>query len=519
MEILVVETNSITKANKVEDKHAQTDEFIDVNMEKNKRLKKSEEESDMLKHLRNETVKLFLKAFQTQNKWIKLYLIALLLVVSGTSSYMLVDLITSYLNYDVITTSQLYDETPAVFPRVTICNYNPFQTAYAAQFLAQVNAHISPNVSFFDAEQVGNLSSWEVLQLASKIYAAAWLTINGENFTDAQRKSLAHDANDVIFACQYNYFACEIATDFVRVFDNTFGNCFVFNSAGPSWKTADVSSSSAGLNLNVYVNFHANLSLFNDITGGLGAVVRIENNSYLVDNSLVGSEVHLAPGMITSIKVSRTFKVALERPFSNCDVPNDDSASESFLAEYPLYRLLYHSAYQYTRETCFVQCYQSRLGQECLCVDSYYLSLLVDKGFCLTEAELNCSAEFWQDFDWNECLDSCPLECNQTVYAKSISSVNSLGHYNALLIGESPNLASDFGQRVISAEMTARSFVGVSVFYETLSYALVTEAEKMDIVGLLAGIGGNLGLFLGVSIFSFCEIIEIVLELYFIRRK
>jgi len=35
---------------------------------------------------------------------------------------------------------------------------------------------------------------------------------------------------------------------------------------------------------------------------------------------------------------------------------------------------------------------------------------------------------------------------------------------------------------------------------------------------MLASIGGNLGLFLGVSVFSLCEIVEVALEIYFVKR-
>jgi hypothetical protein len=47
----------------------------------------------------------------------------------------------------------------------------------------------------------------------------------------------------------------------------------------------------------------------------------------------------------------------------------------------------------------------------------------------------------------------------------------------------------------------------------------MTESPQMDIIALLASIGGNLGLFLGVSVFSLCELIVVFMEIYFIRAK
>ena len=39
----------------------------------------------------------------------------------------------------------------------------------------------------------------------------------------------------------------------------------------------------------------------------------------------------------------------------------------------------------------------------------------------------------------------------------------------------------------------------------------------MDIAALLGNIGGNLGLFLGMSMLSVCEIIEILIEIFLIK--
>ena len=64
-----------------------------------------------------------------------------------------------------------------------------------------------------------------------------------------------------------------------------------------------------------------------------------------------------------------------------------------------------------------------------------------------------------------------------------------------------------------------KSFVNVYVYYESLNYAESSETPQMNVGQLLASIGGNLGLFLGVSVFSLCEIVEVLIEIYFIVKK
>ena len=61
--------------------------------------------------------------------------------------------------------------------------------------------------------------------------------------------------------------------------------------------------------------------------------------------------------------------------------------------------------------------------------------------------------------------------------------------------------------------------MSVNIFYESLSYMESTESPKMNIVSLLASMGGNLSLFLGVSVFTLAEIVEVVIEIYFIVKR
>ena len=78
-------------------------------------------------------------------------------------------------------------------------------------------------------------------------------------------------------------------------------------------------------------------------------------------------------------------------------------------------------------------------------------------------------------------------------------------------------LLTDFRTPFNSAN-AVNSVVKVNIFYDSMSYELSTESPKMNIVNALASIGGNLGLFLGVSVFSLCELVEVALEIYFFKQ-
>ena len=117
------------------------------------------------------------------------------------------------------------------------------------------------------------------------------------------------------------------------------------------------------------------------------------------------------------------------------------------------------------------------------------------------------------------CLPLCPLECNQTLYKSSITFSRLYRSQYLAYIQKNANLSSDFINRSIDSSTAEESFVSVNVFYESLSYTLSNETPQMDGVSLFGSIGGNLSLFLGVSLFSLCEIIELIMELILIRKN
>ena len=179
--------------------------------------------SDLIKHLRNETIKLFFKTFRTKSKWIRFYLGALLFSCTGITAYMIIGLVISYLEYEVLTTSQTIDETPALFPKVTICNNVNFQTEYAVEFLRQVNREVNESVNLFD---VGNE---HLKRLASQVFILAMKKINAD-FSNEQKRKLEHEPYDLLHDCQFGNKECSINDEFIWTYDKSFGNCYVFNS-------------------------------------------------------------------------------------------------------------------------------------------------------------------------------------------------------------------------------------------------------------------------------------------------
>ena len=103
-----------------------------------------------------------------------------------------------------------------------------------------------------------------------------------------------------------------------------------------------------------------------------------------------------------------------------------------------------------------------------------------------------------------------------TTYEECISFYQILDKNFSKKLRENSNLTSDFINRTMNFETTKESFVSVNIFYDKISYTISRESPQMDLNSLLASIGGNLSLFLGVSFFSICELIDSLIEIHFI---
>ena len=119
----------------------------------------------------------------------------------------------------------------------------------------------------------------------------------------------------------------------------------------------------------------------------------------------------------------------------------------------------------------------------------------------------------------DKCAPLCPLECNTTEYKTTLTSNRLIGDIFVGHLQKNSNLSSDFIGKPVNAQQAGDSIVSMDIYYDSLSYTLSTESAKLDIVSLLASIGGNMGLFMGISMLSVCELVEILIEIYLQKKK
>ena len=152
--------------------------------------------------LSNSFAQAIIALIDTQNKILKIFLFLCVILSSGLASYLVIELIITYLTYPVLTSTRTLFETPTLFPKITICNQNPFITQYAFEFVRNRSLIISPKLNIFDSNQTSSLSYISKVETFKKINAASLQIMN--SLTDENRLKLAHSIDDLMAFCSFN---------------------------------------------------------------------------------------------------------------------------------------------------------------------------------------------------------------------------------------------------------------------------------------------------------------------------
>uniref|UniRef100_A0A914DJB1 Uncharacterized protein n=1 Tax=Acrobeloides nanus TaxID=290746 RepID=A0A914DJB1_9BILA len=95
--------------------------------------------------------------------------------------------------------------------------------------------------------------------------------------------------------------------------------------------------------------------------------------------------------------------------------------------------------------------------------------------------------------------DQCSIECDRWTYSTS----------NSYDFGYSPGAYEWFNDRSPNwtEEYVKNNFVALNIYYKELTYSYFEQLQGSDLVVLFSNIGGNMGMFVGMSLLSCTEVI------------
>ena len=218
-----------------------------------------------------------------------------------------------YLEYQVTTKIRFHDEKTSDFPAVAICNYNPFVTEYAIDFLIGLIEKTSPNSS-----KPQNLSKIELINehlktnpyLKDHVRYLVW----SESMSNTEKQKLGFPLKKVILSCRFNTMDC-IDTGFTWKYSWQYGNCYVFNSDNQF--KLQTKGENFGLTIELFKGFDELAPIF-EPESGLKLIIYNQTNDF--ENDYYMEKIGLEPGKSIKLSFKRNFIEKLNKPYSECDL-------------------------------------------------------------------------------------------------------------------------------------------------------------------------------------------------------
>ena len=222
-----------------------------------------------------------------------------------------------------------------------------------------------------------------------------------------------------------------------------------------------------------------------------GARIFIYNQSTLYSES---EGVDIPAGFETSVILKKQITVGLLQPYTQCSIQSNSKISSS-VNDTEYLDLFDKLGLRYRSNDCLNFCKNDLIINRCNCIDNdfkfFNLRNLILPRFCdwSSHKDVECYKVNNNDI-YNTCIPKCPFECD--FYTLSISSSTAKFPTKSALndLLQSSDYLNSIEQR--DGDLTSK-VMKVNIYYENLSYEMLSESAAMTVITLLGGLGGTLG--------------------------
>ena len=404
--------------------------------------------------------------------------------------YNLYYIIKSYRSYSIYTTIEKKSVSPMKFPAVTVCSTGIIQNSETP-------------VPSKEMERYNALGGDDLSLMANMDMRLRNLLLSLKDFDDLNHLKNATPQGETMFINKYIasclfglHEVCRYRKDFKIVPVSPYeGNCFIFNHDGRFKQQSE--GSYYGLSLMLYVN-QSNMVPFTSFDEGAGVTIVLHDQNefpFPLDHGIL-----LEPGTNTRISLKKSVTKRVESPY-----PSECSNGEDSTLLFPG---------KYTISNCRRSCVAENTWKTCNAIDIFQAKYLGLEEKRLNMTQLGCIFHFVRKVSkevWSRC--TCPVACTETRFSPTLSST------------AWPSLADlPFYKRIfeaaldlpagISDEYVHQNFLKVNIYYDDLGYEVIQEKKEWTHQKLISDIGGQMGIWIGASIFSLAEIIVFILDLF-----
>lgn len=472
------------------------------------------------------------RSVKANRRTVRVFWMSALIVCSALLFYQIITVFISYFSYSVIRNSGVVAKQPR-FPDVTVCNAIP------ASNLPQVNTYTSYK------NALKKLSS-------AYAYASAILSQSNTPFLGLVNT----------FSFSNNATAGKMLLDYTFAWRSeamVYSKCLLWPRVTPPLQwcltiSCDLPANSFGFPSLVAI-FTDNSFRKNSTNGfnmlsptGSGLNVMIHPKDFYADPDQV---ISVSPGTVTTISVTKTNITRLPAPWGTCTHqkylnPNDDTS--------PIY--------DYT--LCQSICGQQMTINKCGCLDHtlYFTNaqlLAANNIFCLDMTEtldqviqdgvvseelLNKSLEMiscWKGFTPNQSSCDCPIQCTQVECTQMLATapwpdpiyqlnfyqnyiqnneyfMGAFDVYETILNNSQYQSVSTTFEQLENVNLIEKNFLQLIVQFQFNNVQTIMDIPAMTWDTMASNLGGSLNLWLGLSVLTFAEVIELMYDVVMICR-
>ncbi|CAF4156776.1 unnamed protein product [Rotaria sp. Silwood2] len=433
-----------------------------------------------------------------------------------------------YMSYPTQIDMEIRTEYNMIFPAVTVCSANPLRKDKTNAALLAYAKRMGINTTTVDLE---TLVEPLIVDLFNR---------NQKN----ELIDLGFQLSDILISCSYNGIDC--SSYFTHSLSSQFGNCYTFNWNGKMKNLFTIRNMSTlnigleGLSMQFYIprESYYPVSYFDE-----GLLVSIhENNEFPL---IVNDGLRLQTGLSHTILFSKTERNLLPEPYTNCTSSVGDELRDIYETAFDKDSI---GKVTYSESLCQESCLKLITDVFCSCVLPFPFfqrnvwtvdsNSLKTANTCIPDtSEEQCALTTVPTFKvqnagYKKWCPQCTPECKNTDFhavlsALSYPSPKQKAVLTKRLLDKQPNssnvlLPDDFALK--SDMYLSNNLLKVTIASSNYYVIVYNQKAKMLIVDLFSSIGGQTGIWVGLSILGVIEFGEVLFKmivkyLVFVKRK
>lgn len=440
-------------------------------------------------------------------------------------------LVGSYLSYNTEIRWQIRVSEIA-FPSVTVCNTQAMSQSSKGEMLQDKHTklyewqRILDTIDTFDelAARLNQTEEFERIKYKLREPSGYFQNIGDEY------KKVGHQLDDFVLGCTYGMQECS-SQNFSTFHTQDYFNCYTFNS-GKESLIAKTTGPNAGLSLVLYVETdngdgmnanHYNRYLSTGDAAGLRVVIHPPNSRpYPLEQGF-----DVPPGISASVNMVVQLNTRLDNPYGHC-------IGEIWPQKVGQYN------FNYTMSDCLLICKQLYVLDTCGCLSSLLPTMIKEVQYCsqwnvhnITDLQVyftkvTCEHDALLSFPTHRMLDECGCQASCEIYQYMtdvsysewpITSSQSafyqtyvLEHPNATTLKAYKNLVPH--NTTVERGMIDKNFVRLNVYIQEPIVNIHSQKASYTLTKLTSDVGGTFGLWIGMSLITWCEVLEFLMALF-----